>query len=75
MRTLTQYHNKHVLISGQGPTEEIGRMYVIDCFENVSSILTIFRLGFKSITTVEKVCNAFPELDMVNHKNRAKLVS
>ncbi|CAF3361323.1 unnamed protein product [Rotaria sp. Silwood1] len=55
MRTLTQYHDKHVLISGQGPTEEIGRM-----------------LGFKSITTVEKVCEAFPELDMVNHMNRAK---
>ena len=33
------------------------------------------RLGFKSVTTVEKVCNAFPELDMVNHVNRAKLVS
>lgn len=28
MRTLTEYHNKHVLISGQGPIEEIGRMYV-----------------------------------------------
>ncbi len=28
MRTLTDYHNKHVLISGQGATEEIGRMYV-----------------------------------------------
>lgn len=55
MRTLTDYHNKHVLISGQGPTEEIGRM-----------------LGFKSITSVEKVCEAFPELDMVNHMNRAK---
>ncbi|CAF2964370.1 unnamed protein product [Rotaria sp. Silwood2] len=55
MRTLTQYHDKHVLISGQGPTEEIGRL-----------------LGFKSITTVEKVCEAFPELDMVNHMHRAK---
>ncbi|CAF3456513.1 unnamed protein product [Rotaria socialis] len=55
MRTLAEYHNKHVLISGQGPTEEIGQM-----------------LGFKSITTVEKVCEAFPELDMVNHMNRAK---
>jgi hypothetical protein len=38
MRTLTQYHNKHVLISGQGPTEEIGRMYVIDCFKKRSSL-------------------------------------
>ena len=26
MRMLTEYHNKHVLISGQGPTEEIARM-------------------------------------------------
>lgn len=56
MRTLTEYHNKHVLISGQGPTTQIGQL-----------------LGFKSITTVEAVCNAFPELDMVNHMNRAKL--
>jgi len=57
MRTLTEYHNKHVLISGQGPTEEIAKM-----------------IGFKSITTIEKVCAAFPELDMVNHTNRVKLV-
>ncbi|UJR28131.1 hypothetical protein I4U23_009388 [Adineta vaga] len=56
MRTLTEYHNQHVLISGQGPVEEIGRI-----------------LGFKSITTIEQVCDAFPELDMVNHMNRAKL--
>ena len=34
----------------------------------------LFRLGFKSITTVAKVCEAFPELDMVNHTNRARLV-
>ena len=41
MRTLTQYHNKHVLVSGQGPTEEIARMYVIvNGFENISSILS-----------------------------------
>jgi len=33
------------------------------------------RIGFKSITTIEKVCTAFPELDMVNHMNRVKLVS
>ena len=32
-----------------------------------------FRLGFKSMTTIEKVCAAFPELDMVNHMNRVKL--
>ncbi|CAF0875069.1 unnamed protein product [Adineta ricciae] len=56
MRSLTEYHNKHVLISGQGPIEEIGRT-----------------LGFKSMTTIEKVCTAFPELDMVNHLNRVQL--
>jgi hypothetical protein len=33
MRTLTDYHNKHVLISGQGATEEIGRMYVFKSIE------------------------------------------
>ncbi|CAF5190598.1 unnamed protein product, partial [Rotaria sp. Silwood1] len=42
MRTLTDYHNKHVLVSGQGAAEEIGKM-----------------IGFKSITTIEKVCEAF----------------
>ncbi|CAF4777056.1 unnamed protein product, partial [Rotaria sp. Silwood2] len=30
-------------------------------------------IGFKSITTIEKVCEAFPELDMVNHMNRVRL--
>ncbi|CAF1028844.1 unnamed protein product, partial [Rotaria sordida] len=47
MRTLTDLHNKHVLVSGQGPAEDIARI-----------------IGFKSITTIEKVCEAFPELDM-----------
>ncbi|CAF3309920.1 unnamed protein product [Rotaria socialis] len=56
MRTLTDFHNKHVLVSGQGATEYIARM-----------------IGFKSITTIEKVCEAFPELDMVDHMNRARL--
>ncbi|CAF4634359.1 unnamed protein product, partial [Rotaria magnacalcarata] len=45
MRTLTDFHNKHVLVSGQDATEDIARM-----------------IGFKSITTIEKVCAAFPEL-------------
>jgi hypothetical protein len=27
------------------------------------------------MTTIEKVCGAFPELDMVNHMNRVQLVS
>jgi len=36
-------------------------------------IFLFFRLGFKSMTTIEKVCAAFPELDMVNHMNRVKL--
>ncbi|CAF3125191.1 unnamed protein product [Rotaria sp. Silwood2] len=56
MRTLTEFHNKHVLISGQDAAEDIARM-----------------IGFKSITTIEKVCEAFPELDMVDHMNRVKL--
>ncbi|CAF2083651.1 unnamed protein product, partial [Rotaria magnacalcarata] len=33
----------------------------------------LHRIGFKSITTIEKVCAAFPELDMVDHMNRARL--
>ncbi|CAF1551414.1 unnamed protein product [Rotaria magnacalcarata] len=56
MKTLTDFHNKHVLISGQGSSEEIAKM-----------------IGFKSVTTVEKVCEAFPELDMVDHMNRVRL--
>ncbi|CAF4235577.1 unnamed protein product [Rotaria sordida] len=56
MRTLTDFHNKHILISGQGQVEDIARM-----------------IGFKSITTIEKVCEAFPELDMIDHMNRARL--
>ncbi|CAF1100388.1 unnamed protein product [Rotaria sordida] len=56
IRTLTDLHNKHVLVSGQGPAEDIARI-----------------IGFKSITTIEKVCEAFPELDMVNHMNRDRL--
>jgi hypothetical protein len=79
MRTLTDYHNKHVLISGQGATEEIGRMYVFELIEkerlNYYSLYTHNRIGFKNMTTIEKVCAAFPELDMVNHMNRVKLVS
>ncbi|CAF3026620.1 unnamed protein product, partial [Rotaria sp. Silwood2] len=30
-------------------------------------------IGFKSIPTIEKVCEAFPELDMVDHMNRVRL--
>ncbi|CAF4495504.1 unnamed protein product, partial [Rotaria sp. Silwood2] len=56
MCTLTNFHTKHVLVSGQGQAEDIARM-----------------IGFKSITTIEKVCEAFPELDMVNHMNRVRL--
>ncbi|CAF3662948.1 unnamed protein product [Rotaria sp. Silwood1] len=56
MRTLTNFHNKHVLVSGQGQAEDIARM-----------------IGFKSITTIEKVCEAFPELDMIDHMNRVRL--
>jgi hypothetical protein len=48
MRTLTEYHNKHVLISGQGPTEEIGRMYEISCYKH-------FDLLYFSIDLVLKV--------------------
>ncbi|CAF4865347.1 unnamed protein product [Rotaria sp. Silwood1] len=58
MRTLTNFHNKHVLVSGQGQAEDIARM-----------------IGFKSIITIEKVCEAFPELDMIDHMNRSEMVS
>ncbi|CAF3187615.1 unnamed protein product [Rotaria sp. Silwood2] len=56
MRTLTDFHNKHVLVSEQGQAEDIARM-----------------IAFKSTTTIEKICEAFPELDMANHMNRFRL--
>ncbi len=34
----------------------------------------LFRVGFTNTTTVEKICQAFPELDMVNHNHRTRLV-
>ena len=39
------------------------------------SELLSHRLGFQSTTTVEKVCQAFPELDMVDHTHRSQLVN
>ncbi|CAF1119792.1 unnamed protein product [Didymodactylos carnosus] len=30
-------------------------------------------IGFKNLTTVEKVCESFPELDMVDHTHRVQL--
>ncbi|CAF3984000.1 unnamed protein product [Rotaria sp. Silwood2] len=56
MRTLTDFHNKHVLVSEQGQAEDIARM-----------------IAFKSTTIIEKICEAFPELDMANHMNRFRL--
>jgi hypothetical protein len=40
----------------------------------VSSITVLFRVGFNNTTTIEKICKTFPELDMVNHNHRTKLV-
>ncbi len=34
----------------------------------------LHRVGFKDTTTIERLCSAFPELDMVDHTHRAKLV-
>ncbi|CAF4025093.1 unnamed protein product, partial [Rotaria sp. Silwood1] len=31
-------------------------------------------LGFKNTTTIERLCAAFPELDMVDHTHRTQLV-
>lgn len=32
------------------------------------------RVGFKDTTTIERLCSAFPELDMVDHTHRKELV-
>ncbi len=62
MRTLTQYHNKHVLISGQGPTEEIGRMYVIDVFrkKHLIDIIVCLDLVLKVSQQLKKSVKHFP---------------
>lgn len=33
-----------------------------------------YRVGFKDTTTIERLCSAFPELDMVDHTHRTELV-
>jgi hypothetical protein len=52
MRTLLEYHDKHVLICGQGATEDIGRLYAresIDSFPLLNQwfvCLFIFKTWF-----------------------------
>ena len=55
--------------------KSVERMYLNYLKDKGQRVLYCIRIGFKSITTIEKVCAAFPELDMVNHMNRVKLVS
>ncbi len=37
-------------------------------------LFVLYRVGFKDTTTIERLCSAFPELDMVDHTHRTKLV-
>jgi len=53
-----QYHNKCVLLCGQGPVEKIAE-----------------KIGFKNTVTINQICAAFPNLDMVDHERRPETVS
>jgi len=48
-----------------------------NCFFILEESIYLFflcRVGFKDTTTIETLSTAFPELDMVDHTHRAKLV-
>ena len=58
LRMFQGYHDKCVLLSGQGPIEKIAK-----------------KIGFTNTVTVEQIREAFPNLDMVDHKQRPITVS
>lgn len=53
---LKEFHDKRVLVSGQGPIRDISQ-----------------NLGFTNICTVEDIQEAFPVLDVVDHRKLEKL--
>nr|XP_015208800.1 PREDICTED: cat eye syndrome critical region protein 5-like [Lepisosteus oculatus] len=55
LRMFTQYHEKCVLVSGQGPVTEVAR-----------------NLGFQKVVTIERLREAYPLLDVVDHHRRPR---
>ena len=53
LRMFTQFHDKHVLVTGQGPVRDIAT-----------------NLGFRNVTTMRDLRQAFPSLDAVDHLRR-----
>ncbi|KAK2185800.1 hypothetical protein NP493_222g02042 [Ridgeia piscesae] len=63
------------MVQAQGPLEVYHRFHEKFCLVvGQGKIMEIARdLGFKNICTVEEVADSYPLLDMVNHKNRARI--
>ncbi|KAM9808253.1 haloacid dehalogenase-like hydrolase domain-containing 5 [Neosynchiropus ocellatus] len=55
LRMFTHFHKMRVLVSGQGPVEEVAH-----------------NLGFQDVVTIEKLREAYPLLDVVDHNRRPK---
>ncbi|KAM9854579.1 haloacid dehalogenase-like hydrolase domain-containing 5 [Aulostomus maculatus] len=55
LRMFTQFHKMCVLVSGQGPIEEVAH-----------------NLGFQDVVTIDKLREAYPLLDVVDHNRRPK---
>lgn len=56
LKMLKEFHDKRVLVSGQGPIREISK-----------------NLGFTNMCTVENIQEAFPVLDVVDHRKLERL--
>ncbi|KAK5867695.1 hypothetical protein PBY51_012162 [Eleginops maclovinus] len=55
LRMFSQFHKMRVLVSGQGPIEEVAH-----------------NLGFQDVVTIDMLRDAYPLLDVVDHKRRPK---
>uniref|UniRef100_H2Z423 Haloacid dehalogenase-like hydrolase domain-containing 5 n=1 Tax=Ciona savignyi TaxID=51511 RepID=H2Z423_CIOSA len=58
LRMFPEFHNKCVLMSGQGPLDQIAK-----------------KIGFTNYVTIDQIRDVFPNLDMVDHQRRPKLMS
>ncbi|KAI3369584.1 hypothetical protein L3Q82_024491, partial [Scortum barcoo] len=62
LRLLKSFHDKCVLVSGQGPVTDIA-----------NTLDRITSLGFQKVVSIEQLREYHPLLDMVDHKRRPKL--
>ncbi|KAG7226630.1 hypothetical protein INR49_001800 [Caranx melampygus] len=65
LRMMKSFHDKCVLVSGQGPVTDIAN--TLDCITT--------SLGFKKVVSIEQLREHHPLLDMVDHNRRPKLSS